>query len=189
MRALVFLCMWAVMGPPALAADGSGEARRLTEQLQGFIDRGAYPAAARTYRALEALDGVELTSSDLFMGAEAARATGNMLVCRERLLVAFKMALEQQASLDERARAWLAELQNEYGHITVSSKGVGVLTPAMQPFQADRRAAITFASEQIAAEGRFSGLVPAGEYTWGKSTFTVEKGTEPVKVKVKGPRK
>lgn len=192
MKTPLLLLALLLASPAAQAADGSGEARQLTEQLVSFVERGAWPAADRTYRKLEAVDGVELTSDDLFMGAEAARALGDMLSCRERLIVAFQKGLDEGSAShpwDERARAWLAELQTSYGHVSVLSKGIGQLEISRQPFQPDRRAAIAFASEQISTTGRFSGLLPAGSYSWGKSKFAVDAGTDIVKVKVKGPKK
>ena len=187
LRSLILALLLA--GPVAHAADGSGEARQLTEQLVAYVEKGAWAAADRTYRKLEVLNGITLTSDDYFMGAESARSLGDMLPCRERLLVVFRRALEEQVTVDERARAWLAELQTEYGHVAVQSKGIGTLEAVEQPFQPDRRAAIAFAQKQLAETGRFDGLLPAGSYTWGKSDFTVVAGTDPVKVKLKGPKK
>ena len=186
--AVVWMCSL-LIATSSLAAEGSGEARRLTEQLRGYIDRSAYPAADRTFRAMSELNGVKLTADDLFMGAESARALGNMNACQERLLAAFRLALNEEVKIDERARAWLAELNDSYGRVDVYSKGAGTLAPEMQPFQSDRRAAIAHADARIAETGRFEGLLPVGSYTWGKSDFVVEAGSEPVKIKIKGPKK
>jgi len=185
----ILLTLLLLTGPVAHGAEGSGAARQLTEQLVSYTEKGAWPAADRTFRKLQALDEVQLTTDDLFMGAEAARSMGNMLDCRERLIAAFKMGLEDSVTVDERARAWLAELQTEYGHVAMESKGVGTLESTSPPFQPDRRAAIAFASAQLTENGEFNGLLPVGSYTWGKTSFAVDAGTEPVKVKVKGPKK
>lgn len=189
MKTRVLLLLTLLLAPAAHGAEGSGEARRLTESLVDYTERGAWPAADRTFRELEAIDDATLTSDDLFMGAQAARSIGDMMACRKRLLTAFDRALMQEETLDERARAWLAELQTNYGHVTIKSKGIGELEVEDKPFQPDRRAAIAHAGKLLKETGVYDGLLPVGEYTWGKSSFTVEAGTEPVKVKVKGPKK
>jgi hypothetical protein len=154
------------------------EYRRLSEQIVAYAERTAWPAAARSFAELEALPGAPLTPSDLFIGAQAARALGDAMTCRGRLLRAFSIQT-RAADFDPRAAQWLGELQTEYGHVTIRLKGsTASLKAANPPFQPDRMAAIQFADARLQAERSFDGLLPAGEYTIGAHTLTVVAGTD-----------
>lgn len=156
----------------------ASEYRRLTEQLVSYADRTAWPAVARTFAELEALEGAPITAQDLYLGAQAARSLGDALTCRRRLLRAFEK-LDKAATFDPKAARWLGELQSEYGHVQIRTKGAEPELRAVNPpFQPDRQAAIQFAATRLKADRTFDGLLPAGEYTVGTYTFTVEAGTD-----------
>jgi len=168
----------------------SSEYRRLTEQIVNYADRNAWPAVARTFAELEALEGAPLTAPDLYLGAQAARALGDALTCRRRLLLAFEK-LDKAATFDAKAARWLGELQSEYGHVQIRTKGAEPQLMAVNPpFQPDRQAAIQFAAARLKADRTFDGLLPAGDYTIGDRSFTVEAGTdiEQHRFRVKAPK-
>lgn len=166
------------------------EYRRLSEQIVAYAERTAWPAAARSFAELEALPDAPLTPSDLFIGAQAARALGDAMTCRSRLLRAFSIQT-RAADFDPRAAQWLGELQSEYGHVVIRVKGSSSgLSSKNPPFQPDRMAAVQFADARIQADRAFDGLLPAGEYTVGPHVITVVAGTEAEvhRLKIKGSK-
>ena len=162
---------------PSIADDGgrSSEYQRLIEQITNYAERNAWPAVARTFRDLEALDDDPLTPADLFLGAQAARALGDAHTCQQRLLRAFEKNLSSSKEFDPRASQWLGELQQFYGRVDIRHRGNDARLRAVDPpFQSDRKSAIDFAAEELAKSRRFDGLLPAGSYVLGEHTFEVE---------------
>lgn len=173
-------------GSVARATDPAtqSEYRRLTEQITSYAERNAWSAVSRSFEELEALTDAPITSSDLFLGAQAARALGDALTCQRRLLRAFEQNLA--TDFDPRAAQWLGELQKDYGRVDIKRRGnparLAAVTP---PFETDRKAAIDFAAERLTRQGEFDGLLPAGDYRLGEHSFTVEPGTERQKFRVR----
>ncbi len=186
------LALWFGVWAPAWATDPAtlSEYRRLSEQIVQYAERTAWPAAARTFNEMEALDGAPLTPADLFIGAQAARALGDAMTCRRRLLQAFSIQTEA-AAFDPRAAQWLGELQTSYGHVIVRTKGAEpALVAEKPPFATDKVAAIQFAADELKASRAFDGLLPVGAYTIGNHRIEVEAGTEArsYRFKVKAPK-
>jgi hypothetical protein len=171
--------LWAALScfglpEPALAGDvPEGEVRRLTEEMYAYAQRNVWTAAERSFRQLDAL-GPTLTASDLFLGATAARTVGDARACQERLLRAFQLGLAPGESLDPRATEWLAEIQTNYGRVVLTAKKPATLQAVSPPFQPDRQAAIVHAAGMLEQDRRFEGLLPAGEYRYGRTTWTVD---------------
>ncbi len=168
----------------------SAEFQRLGLSLRAYVQKQAWGPADRAFEDMEAISAADLSDDDLFFGAEAARGIGDMGECQERLLVAFDIALREGVtrSWDDRARAWLGEVQLGYGRVSIKAKGTGQLSRKEVPFRADRRLAIQYAGSRLDRDGVFEGLLPAGHYQWGRSSFTVSVGEGVQKVKLKGSK-
>ncbi len=168
--------------PPPKGLDMSdpkaAEYHRLVVQMNRFAERNAWGGVERTFKQIEVL-GLPLLPSELKLGAESARVVGDAASSQARLIQA--MTVEP----DIKTVRSLAELQGNYGRVTLSTKDLqSALEPKERPFQPDRAQAITYAKEQLAATGRFDGLLPAGEYTFGSKTFHVAPGHEVVDIKL-----
>ncbi|TVQ89940.1 MAG: hypothetical protein EA397_13345 [Deltaproteobacteria bacterium] len=185
---LVVVATLALGGSSAFASDTarSSEYQRLADQLTNYAERNAWPAVSRTFLELEALDGDPLTPSDLFIGAQGARALGDMQTCQRRLLRAFEKNISGAEDFDPRASQWLGEIQQHYGQVDIRHRGQDArLRSVDPPFQTDRRAAISFAADELEKSRRFEGLLPAGSYTLGNQTFEVEAGTESQRIRLR----
>lgn len=190
LRVIIALLVMLVAGAPlsSIADDGarSSEYKRLIEQITNYAERNAWPAVARTFLELEALEDDPLTPADLFLGAQAARALGDAHTCQQRLLRAFEKNISGSDEFDPRASRWLGELQQFYGRVDIRHRGNdAVLRAAEPPFQSDRKAAIDFASAELAKNRRFDGLIPAGTYVLGEHTFEVEAQMDSQRVRLR----
>lgn len=182
---------WVLLGTLLLATSSwasEAQYRQIVEQMAGYAERNAWPAVERLFVELEGIKDAPVTLGDLYLGAQAARTVGNAKACRARLLTAFDMALSSGESFDMRAANWLGELQTGYGHVLLIAKGDGELTAVQPPFQPDRQAAIAYARADLAVDGRFDGLLPAGTYTYGTVTFQVQADPDRVKLKLKSKK-
>lgn len=156
----------------------AAEYHRLVMQMNRFAERNAWGGVERTYKQIESL-GLPMAPGELKLGAESARVVGDAASSQARLIQA--MTVEP----DIKTVRSLAELQGNYGRVLLSTKDLqSALEPKERPFQPDRAQAITYAKEQLAATGRFDGLLPAGEYTFGSKTFHVAPGHEVVDIKL-----
>lgn len=175
-----------VMVAPALAGEvEEAERRRLVDEMRSYAARSQWQAVEDDFARLLALQerGVELGVDELQLGAQAARALGNVTVYRDRL------ELAARAGGSPEVIAALEDLNATFGPAVVTFdarfKGERKLVPTVAPFAPDQRAAVERANAMLAAGPRFEGLLPAGEYTAGASTFTVKAGAEtPVQVAV-----
>ncbi len=152
-----------------------GEHVRISEEMKKLASRNAWTAVEAQYQKLEGLEakGEVLTYNENKMGAEAARANGNITGCRNRLLKA--------ARIDGKPEVvdWLAEIDASYGQLKITFDpdfaGERSLVPTVPPFAPDQRAAIGWVATYI-AENDFDGVLPAGEYTISGVRVTVVVG-------------
>jgi hypothetical protein len=153
---------------PALLA---AEHQRLSGEIEQLARRQAWIGAEQRFGDLDRL-GIEPSYEDLVFGAHAARGLGDAQSARDRL----KQACQIEPT--DELRAWLLSLDSAYGHaVLTSSTGEPVeLRPAALPFAPDARAAVDYAVRLLAAEGRFEGLLPVGEYSLAGTGFRVEAG-------------
>ncbi len=147
------------------------EHERLEGEMEQLARRQIWAGLEDKFLELEEL-GVELRYDNLIHGAHAARARGDVQATWERL---------QAASLiqrDDQLLDWLRAIESEYGQVVLSTSPVrsAMLEAKALPFAPDRRAAVEYAVQVLAAEGAFEGRLPAGEYTLSGTTFLVEPG-------------
>jgi len=158
---------------PALPA----EAERLLHELDRLAAKGAWKGVERTYAKLLAL-GVQLPAAAHRTGGDAARSRGDATEAQRRYLKAERL---EPTSTNEA----LDQYRSAYGVLEVRRVEATCisLTPAERPFDPSHAAAIDFAAEALSDTGAFRGLVPAGDYTVGSTSVSVEPGMRPVVVK------
>ena len=166
-----------VLAPFAHAGDVErAEHTRLWEEMRKLAQRNAWTAVEAQYQRLEVLEasGEVLTFAENKLGAESARAIGNITACRSRLSKAAK--LDGKPEIIE----WLADIDKNYGPVKVTFdqdySGERTLNPTVPPFAPDQRAAIGWVATYITEGNNFDGILPAGEYSVGGQTVTVVVG-------------
>ncbi|MCB9744499.1 MAG: hypothetical protein H6741_19710 [Alphaproteobacteria bacterium] len=164
-------------GPPDARA--IAEYRRLSDQLDGLVEKQIWVGAERTYQQLIAT-GVAPSFRDLIAGAHTARQLGEIGLTYERLVAAAR--LEEDREVVE----WLWTLDQEYGRVVliVEAEGSAPLSPSAMPFAPDARRCIEVAQQHLGEAGRFEGMLPVGSYTFGEQRFTVSSGPVAVEIRV-----
>lgn len=162
---LVSLGLCPVLVPLARAGSVEhAEHIRLSEEMKKLAQRNAWSAVEAQYVKLEVLEakGEVLTYNENKLGAESARALGNITACRNRLGKAAR--LEGKPEVVD----WLAEIDGTYAGVKITFHpdfaGDRTLIPTEPPFAPDQRAAITWVTNYV-VEHNFEGILPAGEYT------------------------
>ncbi len=159
----------------------AGEAEKaehlqLYEEMRKYAARNAWAGVESNYKRLLILaeKGEVLTYEDHRLGAEAARALGNMGACRERLINAGKVKPSDEV------KGFLADIDASFGEVDIrfgrTAKEGAAAVPVMPPFAPEQRQAITFANTRLSAREPFEGLLPAGDYAIGETTFAVVAG-------------
>ena len=163
------------------------EHRRLSEEMDKLAQRNAWTGVERNFQELLALQkkGEVLTYEEWYLGAQAARALGNMAACRERLAEAVKVDGKDEAV------SWLEQVDSTYVSVdlkTVDREATASLSIGGMPFAPDQRAAVEYAQAQVADQRQFVGLLPPGDYTFVSGdvseTFSLAAGGEGVQVKL-----
>ncbi len=185
-RSLVLLPLAvAVMSAPAWAGkleEAQAEHTRLSEQMRRLAKRAAWGGVDDSYVKMLALveQGVVLGYDDHYLGAEAAKALGDINSTYRRLLRA------RDADKTTDVVTWIKNIEASYApvEIKVDDKFSGefVLNIAMLPMAPDQRAAIQAAQAIVAENRSYSGLLPRGDYTLGERNFTVNPGPTLVSV-------
>lgn len=175
---------------PTIAYAGDvekGEHTRISEEMRKLAQRNAWPAVEASFKRLEELEkkGEVISYKEFMLGAESARALGDMTASRARVLRASKLDPTKEA-LD-----WLADVDANFGRTEISFdsryQGSRALVPTVPPFAPDQRAAITFAAAQIESGKGYTGLLPAGEYAVGEVKFSVVTGEKVAMARVGAP--
>jgi len=174
---------------PAFAGDvEEAEHRQISEEMDRLAARNAWTGVERNFVQLLDLQeaGVVITYDEWYLGAQAARALGDMGSCRTRLAEAVKLEGKEEDI------AWLEQIDKAYGPVmlrSVDKDSVPTLSIAAMPFAADQRAALEYAQKTLSEKRTFKGLLPPGDYTFEAGgvtqTFTVTAGSlEEVNIKL-----
>lgn len=154
------------------------EYRQHHDELVKLAGKNRWEGVERHYQAMAAL-GVQLTVEDHLNGAQAARASGDVVALLERLEAA------QAVEASEQTQAWIDELRGGWVQVSL---GTNPATPGVElqcrrkPFAADQRAAIEFAQERVLAEGGFEGWLPPGNYRFAGAKLSLDEGDEPLEL-------
>ena len=177
-RLLILSILVLCLPSPAAAQEAVvvAEQERLQKELQVLAGREAWDGVERIYHQLLVLEaqGAQVTYAEHMIGAQAAQQRGDVASTMERL----DAALVQWDT--ELARNWLADINNNFGQITITmpqrSRTERTLQSQEMPFEPERRFAIGFAQRQLESEARFEGYLPVGVYEIGSRTFSVTAG-------------
>jgi hypothetical protein len=185
---LMALALPPLLSPAALAGEvEKAEHTRIGEEMRKLAARNAWSAVEASFKRLEELEkkGEVISYKEFMLGAEAARALGDMTAARARVERASKLDPTKEA-LD-----WLADVDANYGRVEISFdnkySGVRTLVPTSPPFAPDQRASITYAQAQLEAGAGYTGLLPAGEYSVGDSKVTVAVGEKVASLRLGPP--
>ena len=175
----------AVLSLPTLAtakaSKQQAEAQRIYDEVKKGAQKNQWSKVEREYKRLIALRKVTFPADAHFIGAQSSRSLGDVQAVMDRLTSA------QKAGHDAgEVSAWQADLKKSYGKVIIKKqpKDSRALAPTASPFAPDQRAAIDFAAAKIKSKGKFTGWLPAIEYTLGSKSFTVRAG-QTTKVKKK----
>ena len=149
------------------------EMERLTEEIKRFSEQQLWQGVERRYEEILALEGVQVPRDVHLKAAYAARAVGDMAATLSRLERA--AAIEHTDEVDE----WIRAINEEYGRVQLATEPPRSieLRCEVMPFATDQRKAVEFATKQLADEGSFVGMLPAGRYTLAEKPFEVIPGT------------
>lgn len=168
-----------IIAPASAGAIEEAEHRRLVDEMRSYATRSQWAAVEEGFTKLEALEaaGVALGVEELQLGAQAARAAGDIG------LYAARLERAARAGGSPEVITALEDLQVSFGAVSVrfdpKFKGERKLVPAVAPFAPDHRAAIDHANSALAAGAGWAGLLPVGEYTAGATVFVVKAGADP----------
>lgn len=178
MTRLLLLCL-ALSTFAFAGAREEAELERYVTDIATLSERQAWDGVERNYEKIMELPGVEIPREVHMNAALAARSTGNMKAVVDRLERAQKIEGEDETA------AWLNEINENFGRVTlIVPKGV-VLVPEVMPFAPDQRLQVEAAGKALIDEGTFDGMLPVGKYTLGGVGFEVVAGIS-AKVELSG---
>jgi hypothetical protein len=128
----------------------AAEARRLRGELVKVARAGRHDAVDRLYKQLVEL-GQPIPNDIHTYAADAAMARGDLMHCVARL--------HRAGGGDQ-----LVDVTNRYGAVRLSLAAPGAQVQGAERFAPDERMAVSFVNTQLATDGRFVGMLPAGEY-------------------------
>lgn len=171
---------------PVVAEASEAEKLRLEEEMFRLAERNAWSGVEHKYEELMGLKEVEIPFDDHFLGAQAARKIGKTWEVYQRLERALVLDTENVEIKDE-----LAGIDRNFGRVDIQGdpRRRPVLSRASMPFAPDQRKSIEYAMEVVAGSGSFYGMLPAGDYSVGYDSFTVEVGSTDFQVVVVSKKK
>lgn len=147
-----------------------------TQELEKLAQKNAWSGAERTFREMQDL-GVVLAYNDYYLGAHAARATGDITSTRSRLQAALKIREEKEV-VD-----WLWDIDSNYGAVKLfADPGKVPLEPEMMPFDPVQASAVAFAQKCLVEQGAFDGYLPQGNYTFGPNKVPVQPRVQAINI-------
>ena len=164
------------LSPAAYAGEvEEAEHLRLEEEMQKLASRSAWGGVESAYQELLVLatQGEPLTFDDHQLGAQAAKALGNMAAAENRLRAALRIQ-DSPELLSE-----IENIEQIYAPVALSwEKGAEAteLSIATMPFAPEQRNAVETAQNQLAEQKKFEGLLPLGDYTYGNQKFSIDPG-------------
>ncbi len=152
------------------------EHTRLSEEMRKFAQRNVWSGVETSYRKLVDLEarGEKIEAKEHLLGAQSARALGDITAARER----YVRAKDGGAAAD--AEPAIAEIDANFGTVTIKQErgyvGARALVAADPPFLPDQRACLEYVTKVVAAGQSYSGLLPLGEYTVDGRAMTAKVG-------------
>lgn len=180
---MIITVMMASVVYAASVEEEQAEMVRIYEDMLKFEKRGNWDAIERKYLEILTYKKGEATHSMHALAAQASNTTGDVGKTRIRL--------ERALAAEEipETKGWLDSITANFVAVEISVASSYEIPPELQianmPFFPDQQQAITFASKKLAANGKFKGMLPLGEYTMGSTTFSLQQGMTGIqKVKI-----
>jgi hypothetical protein len=167
---VVLLCAPSSDLIPVASAKNNAEEKQASyvqyyEEMRRLAARNTWKGVDRNYLNIIGLKLSSVANEVHILGAEAARNLGNVAERIERL---------KRSGNDGQNQ--LRVIYKEFGKVKIKKGKKKTLKSSNPPFVADKRSAIEFANEIFTKKSVFKGWLPVGEYTLGKSKFTVKAG-------------
>ena len=174
---LLFLGVLAAVPSVAYAGDVErAEHTRLSEEMRKFAQRNVWSGVETSYRKLVELEarGETIEAKEHLLGAQSARALGDVTAARERYL----RARAGGAAAD--ADPALAEIDANFGAVSIQQErgyaGARALVASEPPFLPDQRACLEYVTKVVAAGQSYTGLLPLGDYAVDGKAFAAKVG-------------
>jgi len=167
---MLALVLYLTLAPCLASEDRSAqvsEHQRLHVELERLAAKQAWSGVERTWRDLLAT-GVDPEDGDRITAAQGALALGDLSAARERLL---PVATRTE---DRDVIETLYRIDHDYGRVRLV--GSTELVIEERPFLPEAAAAVAFAAQRVAEEGRFEGHLPPGRYRYGMEIIEVVPG-------------
>ena len=162
----------------AASEEKEAERVRISDDMERFSKRGNWKAVEKKYEELLGL-GLDVPFADHLLGAQAIFYLGDVKRTCATLELAISIA-ENNPELEEQkssALAWLTDIYSVFFpvEITVSRsyKEDASLEIAELPFMPEEQDVYKQAKEILAEDGRFKGMLPAGEYKIAGQSFVL----------------
>lgn len=155
----------------AFALDAEGE--RVGEELVRYAVENKWGAVEDQYVRMVAQHPTMITDEIHRLGAQAARFEGRLMVSVQRL-----QRVHHDSPERTRASEDLGVLERTTGLVMVNGSRSATLVAVPMPFAPELRKAVQVAANELAAEGHFVGLLPAGDYTLNGTALKVLPGFE-----------
>jgi len=156
-------------------AEDAAEARRLSEELTRLANRNAWSGVGRSYAALRAIPGAEVTVEQHLLGAHAAQAAGDIndvWLCLNRAL-----AIDPR---HENALMWWATLLATYGEVALKVhrryEEQALLVGQDFAFNPEYVRVFQAAQAALDEDRSYTGLLPLGRYQLGHEKFEIIGG-------------
>lgn len=166
-------------------ANDKAEYVRLSQEIRRLVERDHWQGVEHAYVKAMAT-GVPLSFGDHMAGYSAALNRGDVATARERLLAA--KALDE---MNEEVIEGLWGIDTAFAPVDLKADPGSELAIDTMPFNPQHAEAVRYAQGQLAETGVFEGYLPAGEYTLGSESFTLEVrdiNARPVEVDVRSDK-
>lgn len=166
--------------------EAQAEAVRLSEEMGRLAKRTAWRGVDDAYLQLIELErkGAAPTYKDHYLGAEAARALGDINATYDRLTRA------KAVKATDEVASWLGDIDANYGRVKLTASDKYAGTPALDmselPFAPDQRQAVTRAQGLVAQSRAYEGLLPFGKYTFADTSFELSASNKDLTINALG---
>lgn len=148
----------------------NSEAIRIREEMKNLAKRNLYKGVIENYEHLQALakKGVDLKADDHFLASTAFMGLGRVDEAKSALVKALQLEPTRQDVVGS-----LSAINHDYAEVEFKGGKDSNLAAMEMPFDPAQRTAIAHAQGLLQETGRFSGLLPMGDYTLNEERVAV----------------
>ena len=165
-RIIAFIIIF--IGTASAKSADEAEYDRLVSEMGRLSKVQSWSSVNSKFEELEEL-GLDIRIEEYLVGAQAAQEIGDIAKTKDR--VSSALLMKEKRSI----RSWYSQLDNNYGYVKLIAKTKGNrelsrVEPIMDPIQSR---SIEYASDAVSSKGKFYGMLPVGEYSFGGQSFMV----------------